>query len=150
MADLVVSVDVDAPAGRAFERLLDWEAQGEWMVATRVRADGDQVEAVTGVGPLAVRDSMVVTQRVLPAGGSAGRCLVRHTGRLIRGTGAFEVQPLGPARSRVVWSEWFVLPMGLVGQVGWLAVRPLLRAGLALSLRRFANLVAGEDPAVPT
>ena len=69
------------------------------------------------------------------------RCVVRHTGRIVRGSGAFEVQDVGPGRSRVVWSEWLDLPLGIVGRLGWLVVRPLTRLGVAKSLQRLARLV---------
>lgn len=149
MAELVVSVDVDASAERSWSALVDWERQGDWMLLTRVRAHGDRLEAVTGVGPFSVRDPMVLTQWDPPHNSSPGRCVMRHTGELVRGAGAFEVEPLGSgpegstARSRVTWSEWFVPPLGLVGQLAWLTVRPLVRAGIWLSLRRFAAGVAG-------
>ncbi|MGH8869275.1 MAG: SRPBCC family protein [Actinomycetes bacterium] len=144
MAELVVSVEVDATPERTWRALVDWESQGDWMLGTRVRgtergghAVGGGLVAVTGVGPLAVHDSMVVTQWEPPQ-----RCVVRHTGRAIQGAGAFEVEPLPGGRSRVVWSEWVVPPLGLLGQAGWLLVRPLVRAGVAYSLRRLAGTLA--------
>lgn len=149
MAELVVTVDVDADPQRTWDALVDWGRQGEWMLGTTVRPTrsggqgvGGGLEAVTGLGPLGVKDTMVVTQWEPPR-----RCLVRHTGAVVRGAGAFEVEPLPDGRSRVVWSEWLDLPLGLLGQVGWLAVRPALRLGVAASLRRFAAQVAAGSPA---
>ena len=69
------------------------------------------------------------------------RAVIRHTGKLVRGSGAFEVEPLTPGRARVVWSEWVDLPLGVLGRLGWPVVRPLLRAGVQLSLRRLARYV---------
>jgi hypothetical protein len=69
------------------------------------------------------------------------RCVVRHTGRFVRGSGAFEITDLGDGRSRFTWSEWLDLPLGLPGRLGWPLVRPLMRAGVGFSLRRFARAV---------
>jgi hypothetical protein len=71
------------------------------------------------------------------------RAVIRHTGKLVRGSGAFEVEALGPDRSRVVWSEWVDLPLGLLGRLGWPLVRPVLRQLVQVSLRRLAGQVEG-------
>jgi hypothetical protein len=69
--------------------------------------------------------------------------VVRHTGRVERGSGAFEVEALAAGRSRVVWSEWIELPLGLLGRLGWPLVRPVLRQLVQVSLRRLARQVEG-------
>lgn len=149
MAELVVTVEVDAPPDVTWAALVDWEGQDDWMLLTTVRgteagghAVGGGLEAVTGVGPLAFRDTMVVTQWEPPR-----RCVVRHTGDVVRGAGAFEVEPRPGDRARVVWTEWVVPPLGVAGQVAWLAVRPLVRAGVRYSLGRFAARVAAQSRA---
>ena len=62
---------------------------------------------------------------------------VDHTGELVRGIGVFRVERAGPG-SRFVWREEVDLPLGRLGQLGSLVIKPLLAAGVALSLRRFA------------
>jgi uncharacterized protein YndB with AHSA1/START domain len=145
VAEIVLSVDVPAPAAAVFAAAMDWERQETWMLGTRVRpvggtgrASGDRILAVTGWGPAALRDLMEITVWEPPR-----RCLVRHLGRLVRGTGAFEVEERPDGGSRFVWSEWLDLPLGLLGEVGFLVVRPVFVAGLRYSLRRFARQVAG-------
>ena len=61
-------------------------------------------------------------------------------GRIVKGAGAFEVESTLTG-SRVVWSEWVRLPFGLLGDVGWLAIRPITALFLRISLRRLAKLV---------
>lgn len=143
MAEIVLSVEVNASAEEAWAALTDWVGQGEWMFATQVRvARGDGVSvgsllsARTGAGPLGVVDDMEITRWDPPR-----RCEVRHFGRLIRGTGAFEVEPTGPRRCRTVWSEWLEVPAGLPGQYGLAVARPVIRAAVAHSLRRLALVV---------
>ena len=138
-AELVVRQEVAAAAPRVWDVLTDWDVHHRWMLLTRAEgghAEGARLSARTGVGPIGFTDTMVITVWDPPR-----RAVVRHTGRLVRGNGAFEVQPLGAGRSRVVWSEWVDLPLGAVGRLGWPVVRPLLRAGVQLSLRRFARYV---------
>lgn len=139
MAELVVEQHVAAPAERAWAVLVDWDVHDRWMLLTRARggaAVGEPVEAFTGLGRVGFLDTMTITQWEPPH-----RAVVRHTGRLVRGSGAFEVFPTGPGASRVVWSEWVQLPLGLLGRVVWPLLRPLLRAAVQLSLRRLARYV---------
>ena len=144
MPELSLFVDVDAPAEQVWRAAVDWPAQSRWMFLTRVRATrgdghrvGDELEAFTGVGALGFVDTMRITAYDAPT-----RCVVQHTGRVVRGSAAFEVLPLGPDRSRFVWTEWLELPLGLLGQVGYAMVRPLLLLPLRRSLRRFAMAAA--------
>ena len=144
MPVLALSVDVDAPAEATWAAAVDWARQGEWMLATRVTpvsANGEGVgarlETFSGVGPIGFLDTMEITLWQPPRA-----CHVLHTGRVVRGTGAFEVEPRGDTRSRFHWREELDLPLGLLGRIGWLLVRPLFVYGVQLSLRRFARQVA--------
>jgi hypothetical protein len=148
-ATLVLTVDVDAPVESTWAGAVDWAGQGEWMLGTQVRptrADGQGVggaiEAFTGIGPLGFLDTMDITLWEPPH-----RCHMLHTGRLVRGTGAFEVEPRGPGRSRFVWREDLELPLGALGRLGWPLVKPLFALGVRLSLRRFARWVEAGRPA---
>jgi uncharacterized protein YndB with AHSA1/START domain len=144
MAELTETVDVDAPPERVWAALTDWARQGEWMLATDVRTlagrgqqVGGRLEARTGVpvpgrSRLGVLDTMEITRWEPPR-----RVDVRHTGRVVRGSGVFEVRPRGSA-STFVWTELLDLPLGSLGRAGWPLVRPAMRAGVRLSLRRFA------------
>lgn len=141
---LTVPVEVDAPAQRVWNAIVDWPGQGRWIFATRVAVTrgagdgvGDRVLARTGLGPLAVADEMEITDWDPPR-----VCRVRHLGRVVRGTGTFEVVPESPARSRFLWTEELELPLGALGRVGWPLVRPVFAAGVAHSLQNFADLVA--------
>lgn len=139
MAELVVTAEVRAPAQAVWDLLTDWERHDRWMLLTSAsggRAEGANIAAFTGVGRLGISDPMTIVVWEPPR-----RCVVRHTGRIVRGSGAFEVQDLGADRSRVVWSEWLDLPLGIVGRLGWLVVRPLTWLGVARSLHRLARLV---------
>jgi hypothetical protein len=139
VAELVVTADVAAPQQAVWDVLTDWDLHDRWMLLTRAsggRAEGARIEAFTGLGRWGLRDPMTIVVWEPPQ-----RCVVRHTGRAVRGSGAFEVRELGPGRSRIVWSEWLDLPFGLLGRLGWPLVRPLARRGVAVSLRRLARLV---------
>ena len=141
--ELVVPVDIEAPAATVWHVVTDWESQGEWILGTRVtmispgdpRRLGARFAAFTGVGPVGFTDPMEVTEWDPPR-----RCVVTHRGRVVRGSGVFEVEELGPQRSRFLWSEQLELPLGALGAAGWPLVRPAFRAGVAHSLRKLARL----------
>ncbi len=147
-ATLVLTVDVDAPVEQTWAGVTDWAGQSEWMFGTRVwptvqggQGVGGGIEAFTGVGPLGVLDRMSITLWEPPR-----RCHVLHLGRVVRGTGAMEVEPLPGGRSRFVWREDLELPLGVLGRLGWPLVRPVFAYGVQLSLRRFARWVEAGRP----
>lgn len=136
--EVTEEVDVAASPAATWAAITDWARQGEWMLGTRVdvtagdgRGEGSRLAAFTGVGPLGFTDTMDITAWDPPT-----RCAVRHTGRLVRGTGLFEVRPRG-AQSTFVWHER--LEAGPVIGLGWQVVGPAFRAGIRYSLRRFAR-----------
>lgn len=139
--ELTVRVDVQAPPETVFAAATDWARQDEWILGTRVRvlrgdgrSVGSEIEAVTGVRGIGVTDSMRITVWEAPQ-----RCVVRHTGRVVRGAGIFAVQPRGRAAATFEWTERLELPFGALGRLGWIAVRPVFGWGLRRSLDRFAD-----------
>jgi carbon monoxide dehydrogenase subunit G len=140
--ELTVPVEVAVSPEAVWQKVTDWERQGDWMLGTRVRVTsggdgrrpGATLEAVTGIGRLGVTDRMEIVEWTPPR-----RCVVRHLGRVVRGDGVFEVVPLGADRARVLWSELLDLPMGRLGALGWRVLRPAFGAGVAQSLRRMAR-----------
>jgi hypothetical protein len=113
------------------------------MLATRVSGGqgvGATVTARTGLGPVGFTDTMVITEWHPPH-----RCVVRHTGRLVRGTGVFEVASKG-TMSEFSWTEQLRLPSRVPGRLArWLAGVPG-RWVMDTSLRRFRRLVPGGKP----
>lgn len=147
-ATLVLSVPVAASAQEVFDGATDWDGQGAWMLGTTVRATaqdgrgvGGRVAAFTGVGRVGFLDTMEITAWQPPY-----RCDVRHTGRVVRGTGSFVVEPGDGGASVFVWREDLELPLGGLGRAGWPLIRPLFAAGVRLSLRRFARWVEAGRP----
>ncbi|MEJ3656805.1 SRPBCC family protein [Actinomycetes bacterium KLBMP 9759] len=141
--ELAVPVDVAAPADVVWATVTDWPGQRDWMLGTTVTVEGEgdgrrlgaRVNAFTGIGPLGFTDPMEIVEWDPPR-----RCVMRHDGAVVRGTGVFEVTELAPARSRVLWTERMDLPLGAAGRLAWPLARPVVRAGVAVSLRRMATV----------
>jgi hypothetical protein len=135
------AIDVDAPVEVVWATAVDWARQDSWMLATSVRpvtqagrGVGARLEAATGVGPLRFVDTMTVDVWQPPS-----ICRVRHTGRVVRGTGTFSVRAQQRG-ARFVWREDLELPLGALGHVGWLVLRPPVVAAMRTSLARFRRL----------
>ena len=142
LTDISASVVVDAPAEQVFAATTDWGRQGEWMIGTTVSGElpigtGSKLQAFSGIGRLGFMDTMTVTAWDPPR-----RCDVVHTGKLVRGTGSFVVEPLTTDTSRFTWTEALELPFGFIGRVGWMLMRPFFKLGLKLSLKRFSKWAA--------
>ena len=142
-AHLELTVDVEAPVEATWAGAVDWDHQGEWMLGTRVwgttqggQGEGGGIEAFTGVGKLGFLDTMVITTWEPPY-----KCYVLHTGRVIKGTGEFEVRDRGQGRSTFVWREDLELPLGAFGKAGWPVVKPVFAFGVQKSLEKFARWV---------
>lgn len=141
MPTLELRQPVAAPAQVVWDAVVDWPAQGEWMLGTDVRVargDGESVgselAAYSGVRPLGFLDTMTITEWDPPR-----RCVVRHTGRVVRGDGIFEVLPDGPRGAVFVWREELDLPLGALGRFGWPLARPPFALGVRYSLRKLAR-----------
>jgi Polyketide cyclase / dehydrase and lipid transport len=133
-------INVKASPETVFAAATDWDRQREWMLGTTVRvchgdgrSVGSEVEAVTGIAGIGVRDRMQITVWDAPS-----RCEMRHLGRVVRGVGIFAVRRHGAEDATFEWSEQLELPFGVLGALGWPLVRPFFGVGLRRSLERFA------------
>ena len=126
-----MSLVIDAPIEKVWDALADWESQGDWMLQTTVEVTSDiregvgtSIAAFTGVGKLGIMDHMTVTSWNPPH-----VCDVLHTGKIIKGTGRFELTALSTQSTRFDWSEEVLAPRAV-----FLFIAPSLYAGVRISL----------------
>jgi carbon monoxide dehydrogenase subunit G len=143
--ELQVAVDVDTTPARAFAALTDWTHQGEWMPGTQVRvtkgegdAVGDEILARTALSKGLLRRAGFDDPMRITRWEPNQRCDVLHLGRVVRGTGAFIVEPRGSG-ARFRWIEWVDPPFGRVGQLGLRLARRPTEFALSIALKRFAR-----------
>jgi uncharacterized protein YndB with AHSA1/START domain len=127
---------IKAPIQTVWASLADWESQGEWMLQTSVEVTsqiregvGTTIAAFTGVGKFGVMDHMVVTSWQPP-----NLCDVLHTGKIIKGTGRFELTAIDHHTTRFDWSEEIVAP-----RLAFLLLAPGLYIGVRLSLAKLSR-----------
>lgn len=128
---IAMSLVIDAPIEKVWAALADWESQGEWMLQTSVEVTseiregvGTSISAFTGIGKFGIMDHMTVTAWSPPT-----VCDVIHTGKIIKGTGRFELTSLNPQSTRFDWSEEILAPRAL-----FLLIAPGLYVGVRISL----------------
>jgi len=131
---IAMSLVIDAPIEKVWASLADWESQGDWMLQTTVEVTseiregvGTKIAAFTGIGKVGVMDHMQVTMWEPPF-----ICDVLHTGKIIKGTGRFQLSSIDSETTRFDWSEEILAPRAL-----FLIIAPGLYAGVRISL---ANL----------
>jgi len=124
-------LEINAPIERVWQALAQWESQGEWMLLTKVEVTskvregvGTSIAAFTGIGKLGLMDHMQVTKWQPP-----NICDVIHTGRIIKGTGRFELTQIDAFTTRFDWSEEILAPRAI-----FLFIAPGLYAGVRISL----------------
>jgi len=148
---LDLSHDSTAPRAVVWDVLTRWEEQPRWMLdakevhVTSAHRTGEGVElrCPTNLLGLTVQDLMRVT------GWDEGRYLeVTHLGRIITGTGAFELSDLPGGGTRIGWWEEVDPPLGAVGELGArLLVLPVVRRIFRRSLRDLALRAEAEAAA---
>ena len=128
---IAMNLVIDAPIQKVWDALADWESQGKWMLQTTVEVTseirtgvGTSIAAFTGVGKLGIMDHMTVTSWIPP-----NVCDVVHTGKILKGTGRFELTALTPQSTRFDWSEEVLAPRAL-----FLLIAPGLYVGVRISL----------------
>ncbi len=146
LSHLELNIKIDRPVKTVWDCLVDWKSQGDWMLQTKVWSELDQdrtiknskgvlIFAFTGLFPnlypkirLGILDTMEITKFKPPV-----LCEVVHIGRIIRGTGKFELKK---SKNGTIfnWQEDLV-----AHPVFLLIMKPLLLIGVWLSLRRFAR-----------
>jgi hypothetical protein len=146
--ELVITarITLAEPPARVWQVALDWSRQHEWIWATRARggaAAGAEVVARTGFGPAGFTDTMEITEWDPPR-----RAVVRHTGKVVRGVGIFEIVPVSGGAGNGAgngaefrWTERMPVPAPLAGPLGERLLIPVGRWFLQTSLRRLARLV---------
>ena len=104
LSHLELNIKINRPVKTVWDCLVDWKSQGDWMLQTKVWSELDQdrtikngkgvlIFAFTGLFPnlypkirLGILDTMEITKFKPPV-----LCEVVHIGRIIRGTGKFEL-----------------------------------------------------------
>jgi len=146
MASNKLSISLTIPATQevVWKKIADWKSQGDWMLQTRVWVTSEQVEGVgTSIaaftGPLyflyprfkflGLLDLMVVTQWQPPQ-----LCDVDHVGKILKGSGTFQLSKISETSTRFDWSETIIAPKAV-----YLLVAPFLYVGVRISLARFAR-----------
>lgn len=128
---IAMSLVINVPIEKVWAALADWESQGKWMLQTTVEVTseiregvGTSIAAFTGIGKFGIMDHMSVTSWNPPH-----VCDVIHTGKIIRGTGRFELTSLSAQSTRFDWSEEILAPRAI-----FLLIEPGLYAGVRISL----------------
>lgn len=144
-----LQVTSSAPRGVVWSTLVDWERQCDWMLDARAvhvltpqrEGVGVTIRCPTNLLGVTVQDIMRVTRWV------EGEVLeVVHLGRVITGSGAFELQDAPDGGTVIRWWEEVDPPLGRVGAIGArFVVAPVTKAIFARSLKALAR--TAEDRA---
>lgn len=141
---LRIKISLPCSQDRAWRAIADWEAQGDWMLQTKVWVTSDiregvgtSISAFTGpfyksypkYSVLGLLDTMVVTKWQPPA-----ICDVVHTGKILKGSGSFLLTAISDSKTSFDWSETIEC-----SRIKFLLIAPFLWIGVRLSLARLST-----------
>ena len=137
-----IRLNIAAPIEKVWAAIADWESQGDWMLQTRVWVTSDirsgigtSISALTGPFvksglKIGLLDKMVVTNWQPPY-----LCEVDHVGRVIKGSGKFELSDISKGNDIATcfdWSETIKAPKAV-----FLLIYLPTYLGVRISLLRF-------------
>ena len=138
---LTFSIEINARPKTIFEYVSNWEKQSEWILFTKVKLlkglpnqKDPLLLAITGVGPFKVKDTMVITDWH-----PYKRIVVEHTGRVVLGKGVFIIEEISDKVSKFSWQEITPIPLGFIGQIGLVLIRPIMNIAFGKSLKNLKN-----------
>ena len=155
MARVEERVHIHRPVDRVWDLLVDWESQPEWMQDARAvtvtsphrSGVGVTIDVPTTIAlGLEVLDRMEVTEWV-----EGRKIVVRHTGRVIRGSGAFQLSPTrmhdGAQGTIFTWWEDIDAPLGRLGDaVARYTAVPIVSFVFRRSLRALKRVAEERIP----
>lgn len=138
------SITVDADPQVIWELITDWERQGDWMLeASRFEVIGEQREGVGVRASATVKIAGITTRDEVRIIGwePPYRLAIRHEG-WVSGTGELFMTPVTTTSTYVFWREQLEPPLGLVGAIGMIGIKPIMKKIFDRDLRVLAQLAA--------
>ena len=142
------------PPELVWDLITDWEHQGDWMleasdfVVTSPAREGVGVEAeaTIRIGGFTTRDKVRVV-----AWERARRLSIAHGG-WVAGRGDIYLTPLGDDVTHLYWKETLEPPLGVAGDLGLRALRPVMGRVFRRDLRVLESLVRARTarPGAPS
>jgi hypothetical protein len=147
---LRITIKLPCSQERAWNAIADWESQGDWMLQTKVwvtsqirEGVGTSISAFTGplykfypkFSLLGLLDTMVVTKWQPPE-----ICDVLHTGKILKGTGSFELSPITSTTTKFNWSETIEC-----SRLKFFVIAPFLWVGVRISLARLSTSLRSRE-----
>lgn len=156
MARVEERAHIHRPVAEVWSILIDWEGQPDWMRDARAVTVTSPARAGVGVTirvPTDIALGIVVTDEMeVTSWEPHRRIAVRHTGRVIKGHGAFELQPThlpdGGEGTLFTWWEQVDAPLGRLGDlVTQYIAMPYVAYVFRRSLRALKLLAEGRSVA---
>ncbi|PID53411.1 MAG: Immediate-early protein 2 [Micrococcales bacterium] len=148
-----ITVRTVLPPPQAWAAVTDWTRHAAGVPLTTMTVIrrgaaagvGDELRAVTGVGPLRLVDTMLVQEWQPPAGAEPGIAVLVKTGTVVLGGASIEVAALGRGSLVTWWEEAMPAPRWLRSATGFLH-EPVTRLVFGAAVRRqLAEAERGGD-----
>ncbi len=146
--DLEMRAMLPGPPEVVWELITDWEHQDDWMleasdfavVSSHREGIGVLAEATISIGGIKTRDRVRITQW------EPGQVLgIAHLG-WVSGHADMRLLPSNGS-TRLVWSEHFTPPLGVVGALGLTLFKPIMYRIFMRDVRVLAGLVRARTTA---
>lgn len=137
-----MAITLPGPPEIVWRLITDWEHQDDWMLeasdfkVTSAHREGlgVEAEATISIGGITTRDTVRVVTWEPPK-----RLAIEHGG-WVAGRGELFLTPMADDETYLYWREELIPPFGLLGRIGLLLFRPLMRRIFVRDLRVLAGL----------
>ena len=121
-------IDIQAPPPMVWDRLVDWENLGSWMlegsgfevIGPRREGVGTRATATISIGGIKTKDPIRVVRWEPP-----NVLEMEHLG-WVKGMGTMRLFPKGEG-THLFWREVLIPPWGIIGDMGIRVFKPMMR-----------------------
>ena len=145
--DIQTSILIAASPDEVWKWLVDWERLHLWMLEAsdfKVTSSHREGLGVTALATIRIAGIRTTDPVEVVAWEPPTKLMIAHKG-WVKGSGLMICEPVATGPTRLDWLESLQPPLGIVGRLGLLTLRPRMRSIFQRDLAKLKELVEGGE-----